>query len=446
MTRRFFGCFVLAARLLALGVALLTTPLPGAEPGSGSASGTIRLPSGLAAHYAYHYNRNALRDSRLVGDAIIALTESGNLLRLDLATLKLTREWFGAVRAVCLGRGELGAVLAGFEDGRVCRVDAASLALTEVVRLSGKPRWVEAVADDAGPSAKTRLVAVVEQTRPVERNGRQFQAAIEVVQDLGSGKTYALDFKKPDGPDRGPVAFLVDSRRRLWLGADNGEWGGWCCYVDFKEGKVQTVPGPEIDEDTRNQYWLGIYGFTELRDGQIWAYGGMLHMGSDGFIGRVDRGRCEGLFRFDGLSDDKPLPADRPHLPVTHVIEDPKTGAIQVVSFSDIYRTDSKLAHWAKVHVLKIGYRWGRPDALGTYPSVRSVLPIQEPGKADRLLFTTRMGGFVRLADGKQTNHPVATGQVGIAYVERIENSAEGVLALGGRFFDPYPWRFRNGV
>ena len=59
--------------------------------------------------------------------------------------------------------------------------------------------------------------------------------------------------------------------------------------------------GPEIDEETRKKYWSGIYGFTELRDGQVWAYGGTVHFGSDGFIGRVDRGQGEALYRLDNF-------------------------------------------------------------------------------------------------------------------------------------------------
>ncbi len=49
MTRRFFGCFVLVANLLALGTGLLTPPLPGAEPGSGLSSGTVCLPASHTA-------------------------------------------------------------------------------------------------------------------------------------------------------------------------------------------------------------------------------------------------------------------------------------------------------------------------------------------------------------------------------------------------------------
>ena len=57
-----------------------------AEEGSGAASAKVQLPSGVTARYEYHFNRNSLRDSRPVGDALVALSSSGNLLRFDLGT------------------------------------------------------------------------------------------------------------------------------------------------------------------------------------------------------------------------------------------------------------------------------------------------------------------------------------------------------------------------
>src|SRR5689334_20760667 len=94
--------------LVVLVAALVDLPAPGAEPVSGSTSptGTVRLAPGLTAHYAYHYNRNALADVLPAGDAFLALTDSGNLLRFDRATLKLTKEWFGPTAMTCLGRRE----------------------------------------------------------------------------------------------------------------------------------------------------------------------------------------------------------------------------------------------------------------------------------------------------------------------------------------------------
>src|SRR5581483_396705 len=93
---------------------------------------------------------------------------------------------------------------------------------------------------------------------------------------------------------------------------------------------------------------------------------------TEGYVWRVDRGNAEHLYRRGNFPE--PLPADRPHLPISHIIEDPRTGAIRVFSFSDIYRTDARLARWEKTHTLKIRYRWGRPDAVGSYPSVESVI------------------------------------------------------------------------
>ena len=223
--------------------------------------------------------------------------------------------------------------------------------------------------------------------------------------------------------------------------------------------RLRSVAGLKIYEHTPELLWLGIFGFTELRDGQVWAYGGTTHMGStDGFIWRVDTGKSEELYRLDnaplirhqmdeagkaaGIEEpepkskprpkpEPPFPTDRPCLPITHVVEDPATGAILVVSFSDIYRTNARLDHWENVHELKMRYRGGRRDAVGAYPSIRSVLPIEEPGKPTALLFATRLDGLIRLVQGKETGHSLP-GQLSAESVEHIETSSEGLLVFDG--------------
>src|SRR5262245_29167811 len=99
---------------ITLVVARANLPAPGTEPVSGwtAPTATIRLAPRLTAHYEYHHNRNALTDVLGAGDAFLALTDSGNLLRFDQATLKLTKEWFGTTAVACLGRGEDGTMLA----------------------------------------------------------------------------------------------------------------------------------------------------------------------------------------------------------------------------------------------------------------------------------------------------------------------------------------------
>ncbi len=358
----------------------------------------------------------------------------------------------------CLGRGEDGAVLAGFADGRIGRVDPANLAVTEIARMPGKVQWV-GTTGVAGRPAKPRVVSVVEAMKWVKNDeGERVEVPYSLVHDPDSGKTYDPEARSEIPAGRSATAFLLDSKHRLWLGADNGEWGGWCSCVDLDRGRVHPVAG------------FNVFGFIELRDGQVWAFGGSDHLGvASGFIARVDTGKAQSLHRLDngppirrqleemrkaaGLEPreakvdpgpEPPFPTDRPFAPVTHVVEDSRTGALVVVSFSDIYRTDARLGRWEKVHHLKIRYRDGRPDAVGTYPSVRSVLPVEGPGQPMGLLFATRVDGLIRLVDGRETSHALP-GQLGAEYVDRIEGSAEGVLVFDGSDEDA-PWRFRDGA
>src|SRR5689334_18243962 len=137
----------------------MISPAPADGPVSGSSSpaGTIPLAPGLTAHYVYHYDRNALAGALIAGDAIIAMTDSGNLLRFDRATLKLAKEWFGPTAATCLGRGGDGDLLVGFADGRIARVAPADLTVTDLAWVSGRVQWVGSIASGPGRPTKPRL-------------------------------------------------------------------------------------------------------------------------------------------------------------------------------------------------------------------------------------------------------------------------------------------------
>ncbi len=183
---------------------LLAGPMPlPAGDGTGSPAGSVQVASGLTAHYEYYFNRNALRDSQRTGHVLIALTDSGNLLRFDVASLKLTREWYGSTPVTCLGHGAKGTVLAGFEDGRICRVDPESLALTEVARISGKPQWV----GETGKATASRILAVVQKLNWVGEDGERERVSYSVIQDPASRKTVPLE--------EFVTAFLLDSKGRL---------------------------------------------------------------------------------------------------------------------------------------------------------------------------------------------------------------------------------------
>ena len=275
-----------AATLLAL--MLILSPrlsIAQADEAPPPASGTVELPTGISAHYEYHFNHNALGPSQIAGNALIALTDSGNLLRFDLPTRRLTRERITPARTVCLGRGIHDELLAGFEDGRVCQVNPTTLELVELARLSGQPQWVGAL--EGGENNGRRILGVVERSKWVEQRGQRWQEPYSVVEDIANGKTYEFDHLA--------TTFLLDQKKRLWLGEDKGEWGGWCSYVNFAEGTSHSIPG--IKKGEYDNEWEGVYGFVELRDGQVWAYGGLSHMDIDeAFIRRVDRGMAEEIF------------------------------------------------------------------------------------------------------------------------------------------------------
>jgi hypothetical protein len=190
--------------------------------------GEVQLGSGLKARFSYHFDRNALVASRDVGDALIAVTRSGNLLRLDRASFKITHECVGPAAALCLGVGDGDAVLAGFEDGRVCRVDPATLELTDIAKLPGRIQWV--AARMTGKGGRPGLVVVVEKSTPGTQKTYQWETITSVVHDFATGRT--IDVPRMQHANRGTgirrgfehgrraTTFLLDSKSRLWLGAE----------------------------------------------------------------------------------------------------------------------------------------------------------------------------------------------------------------------------------
>jgi hypothetical protein len=407
-----------------------------AEEGAGPASGAIRLPSGAEARYEYHSDRNALRASCRRGGSLIAMTSTGNLLRFDAKTRELTRTHFEPAEVVCLGGGEEEDVLACFGDGRVCKVDPETLALTEVAKAPAITRWIGAVPGDRG--APGRLVAVYPDWKPAPPGDGGEGRDIAVVVELASGRTHELS---------GDVTTcLMDSRSRLWVGSDRGEWGGSCGFVDLGTGRAQAVPGIKGREEFDTE-WDGVYGFVELRDGQVWAYGGTVHMMTDAFVRRVDRGKAEPLYSADNRAEfrarrrgEEPPEPGRPQVPITHILEEPD-GGLLVFAYSDIYRTDREFRRWTRLHRLRIGYARGRPDSLGSYPSVNAVHRIEGPDGG--LLCATARNGYVLVSEGRQTPY-ARGGQLDVHSVRRFEDTNEGLLVVAWNYGDS-PWRLRGG-
>lgn len=391
-------------------------------------AGQLRLESGRVVDYAIHFDRNSLRDSLHLGDGLIALTTSGSLLRFELPSLRLARERTGDADATCLGRGEGGAPLAGFSDGRICRIDPATLDLVDVAKLPAAPRWVG--WGQARGDRPAGLVVVTRPTRPFDEGGRHWDVPYSVVHDLARGKAFELEDEA--------TAFLLDRAGRVWLGSDRGEWGGRVTRVDLVGGTIKSIEPPPSRRPDREAFWNGIYGFIELCDGQVWAFGGTSHMGFNyGEIVRVDVARPQTLFAFEPPDEPEKEPdPGRPRLPITHIVEE-GDGRLLVFSYSDLFRADRALLTWKKAATLNISYRWGRPDAVGAYPSVCAVHPPGRPGGP--YLLATVGDGYVLLEGGKAAPRRVP-GQLGVPAIDEMKNTSEGTFFFGGGG-SPLAWR-----
>jgi hypothetical protein len=385
------------------------TPPPFAE---------VRLASGRVVEYAIHFDRNSLRDSVRVGDGLIALTSSGVLLRFELPAIRLVRERIDD-EVACIGRGEGEAVLAGLADGRLCRVDTATLELSNIVKLPGAPQWFGWFAAQANRPAG--LIIAMRQTKPVVRDGKRWDEAFSMIHDLATGKTFALDHVA--------TTFLLDRKGQFWAGADRGEWGGRVARIDSSKGTITVIKPPPSREPGVQVFWRGIYGFIELADGQVWAYGGTSHFGlNEGQITRVDDGEARAIVSFQSrVNVPQPEPdPNRPRMAITHILEE--KGGLLVFSYSDVFRVDKAFKAWNKAATLKIQYRWGRPDAMGAYPAVRAVHPRRREGEP--YLLATIGDGYVCFAGQKGTPHSIP-GQLGAHQAfYKIMNTSEGTLAF----------------
>src|SRR4051794_18931631 len=99
----------------------LNAVLPAGQPPK-PPTDEVRLGNGQVVNYTIHFDRNSLQDSVRLDDGLIAVTSSGTLLRFELPSVRLVRERIGTEVVTCLGRGDGATVLAGLDDGRVCRV------------------------------------------------------------------------------------------------------------------------------------------------------------------------------------------------------------------------------------------------------------------------------------------------------------------------------------
>ena len=417
------------------------------QSGDGPVAGMTQVSAELTVRWWYHFDHNALKDARMIGRSLVALTESGNLLRFDADTLQITAQQVVPGRGASISAGPDQSLIAGTEDGRIYSVDPTTLFLKIIYEGRGRVAWV---GYGKAPHVGKAIVAVLDSTPEVlpwpgepwkEYDVRSDALEKKEVDPLrvlvhGNGKSRYFPFTKDDFVT--PQTFLLD-RGRLWMGVDKGEFGAGYVYMDLRTGISRRFKSP----------W-GVLGFLRTSDGRLLSYGGTAHFViENGFIADISKAKLRFLREFNndeelkalheatnGAPDAKQKQAD-PNLPtgpIELLIEDGTSGFF-AVSEHIVYHINRNFTDWKKYGCL--GGRWiaGRRYSVGNTPTVNQI--FTRPGTGNLVAVMGR-DGIVRLMNGN-AQHIGTQGQMELPIAEIWPTSIGTVFLTDARLHEG--WR-----
>ena len=221
-----------------------------------------------------------------------------------------------------------------------------------------------------------------------------------------------------------PGHYLLGPDGRLWVGADNGEWGGKCYYMDLRTGAVRTL------KDGIN----GVLGFLLAPQGRVIIYGGMAHMGSyEGYVAGVNPNGITKLadFHFDPwgeIPSNTPVTGevqraareaaerkaqedkDHPKGPIDLIEIDSAEGGFWVVSQQVLFHASEDFHDWKRL--AELGGRWiaGRRFSVGGTPTINELFAL--PNDKNTLVAVMGQGrALMRISGGHIERHQ-ASGQL----------------------------------
>jgi hypothetical protein len=375
--------------------------------------------SGKSLEYTYHFDRNALLDSRLTKGALYAVTQSGDLLAFHPKTLAHQTEQVAPEAAVCLGDGPDQEVLVGFESGRCARISGPDLDLEDLGDLPGEPLWI---ARRQGPEG-SGLLAVYR---------RAGEAEMAEAADLSSGRSVALPLS-----EKTSYVYCLDRAGRLFIGEDRGEWGGSIRVVEAGFSETREV--------TRTD--LPVLGFLNCPDGRLLAYGGSNHRGmSWSFVAAVERSGLKYLSiaardreeRPAGLSPEGAFGG--PHAPFACVLAE--ENGFLVVSDDHLYRANETFSEWTELVEFDTRIYWGHRYALGYH------LPVRRAHRAPdgTILISTVRDGVLNVDPAARTvRRSIVADQLEIREVRHIRSSGGTVVVTDGHG-ENHPLVLKNGT
>ena len=406
-------------------------------------TGTVPLPNGSSAKFTYFFDHNALKDGVRVGDSLIALTESGNLIRFDPATLAMTGQAIVPGRGLSITSDDLQRVLVGTKAGEIFEVDPSSLTLQHVTSTQGKVWWL--MRTHGTGKHKSTIIAGVDRTPDLwPWPGKEFKKS-EWADKVRTNPYFALieiDGVPRTVPWNGGGAYLLDHSGRLWMGADNGEWGGSCGYMNLRTGKYHRVASGIA----------GVRGIFDTSDGRRLVYGGTSHMGlSTGFIALVKNSRLETIKEFErniwlevgrkkneqggkqpaaSIKEQKlkdSLRENTPTGPVDIMIDDLAGAGFWIVSEHILYHANAAFLEWKKI--VELGGRWdaGNALSLSDTPTVQRL--IADKARPGELIAFMGRDGVERISNGQLTRQAFA-GQMESSVID-IWKTSSGQALVG---------------
>jgi len=454
MPRFLFVPLIAALTLSSLG-ALHHEPTASVSRFEGPISGFAKVEHVGTVRWSYHFDHNALKDAKRIGRDIVALTESGNLVRFDAETLSITGHQVIPGRGTAITEGKAGTLLVSTENGQIYEVPPTTLELTPLLRANGRIVWLTLGAV-AGHTDS--IVAVVdsrahvmpwpgEDFKAYERRSARIERQVAnpwKVLILAGGHAKYIPFQQKSFGS--PIAFALDESGLLWLGEDKGEFGGDYSYIELRTGKLRRF-------DTE---W-GVLGFIKTGDGRVLAYGGTSHIGMEsGFVADVSKNPAVYLLKFrtwpetagsqatkDVRDQAKPgatpTAEASPRGPIDFVVEQDGNG-FWVLSEHDVYGCDRNFANWHKV--AELGGRWisGRAYSVGNTPTIHRMLvaATQTPD----LTAVSGRDGLARVLNGN-VQHTMVESQIESSIIE-VWPTSLGLVYLGDD--NPHTgWRFEQG-
>ncbi len=331
----------------------------------------------------YHFDGNAIVDSRFVGERLLALSASGHVLSFDRETFAVRDQKVLRRRATCLGPADKTHMLAGIANGVIVRVAAEDLSLERIADVPGVPRWI-------GKRSTDGALVVAYQT---SQSGEDI-----VIKDEGQGRTYEV------GPR--PILFL-DSGDRLWVAS-----AGKLHVIDLASGAAK-----EVGFKGR---WDGVRGFVELSDRQVWAFGGVERSGEmSSFVIRLAPG-AKPVAIYSPTGKRRAGDDAWPTTPITHILEAAEPVGVLVVSDNGVSVVDKSLASWKPLDPLATGHR--EDDALHAVGQAH----LANHG----ILVTLARGGFLEVTPDYTRRH-LLDGQNTVTRPTEIVRLADGIAFYG---------------